>query len=198
MLPGIEALPARFVKHAYRPHSHPTWTIAVVERGAVRFEVERSRQRAGAGELFVLEPEAVHTGMAAVPESWVYKVLYVEPQVLCDWAERDGPPPRAARWVVFRDPALRSALLAAHDGLAHDPRGLGVQEGVLAAVAELAPPARPRPAQGPRAGRARAGAPGVQAPGRREPGSLRSRLSSAEDRKIVQDASAGSAPALPA
>ena len=125
--------------HAYRPHSHPTWTIAVVQRGAARFTVERTRQRAGAGELFVLEPEAVHTGMAAVPEGWAYKVLYVDPSVLYDWAEAEGPAPRAARWVVFRDPALRSALLNAHAGLALEAPGLAVEERVLAAIAGLAP-----------------------------------------------------------
>ena len=46
-LEGIEALHARFVRHAYRPHSHPTWTVAVVERGAARFTVDATDQRAG-------------------------------------------------------------------------------------------------------------------------------------------------------
>ncbi len=69
-LAGIEALHATFVQHAYRPHSHPIWTVAVVERGAARFTLDATQQRAAEGELFVLEPEAVHTGMAAVPEGW--------------------------------------------------------------------------------------------------------------------------------
>ncbi|MFL5844174.1 MAG: AraC family ligand binding domain-containing protein, partial [Solirubrobacteraceae bacterium] len=117
-LPGIEALHASFVEHAYRPHSHPTWTVAVVERGAARFEVDDSPQRAQQGELFVLEPEAVHTGMAAVPEGWTYKVLYVAPELLADWAEQDAAAPRAAEWVVFEDRALRARLLDAHRALA--------------------------------------------------------------------------------
>ena len=112
-LEGIEALHARFVQHAYRPHSHPTWTVAVLERGAARFSLEATQQRAAEGELFVLEPDAVHTGMAAVPEGWTYKVLYIEPRIVHEWAERDGSPPRAARWVVFRDVALRGALALA-------------------------------------------------------------------------------------
>src|ERR1700741_3287057 len=81
-LTGIEALHARFVEHEYRPHSHPTWTVAVVEHGAARFSLDATQQRAAQGELFVLEPEAVHTGMAAVPEGWAYKVLYIEPSVV--------------------------------------------------------------------------------------------------------------------
>jgi len=107
--------------------------------GAARFTVESTRQRADAGELFVLEPEAVHTGMAAVPEGWAYQVLYVEPSLLSDWAQHDGSPPRAARWVVFRDPALRAALLRAHAALAGEPPGLAVDEAVLTAIAGLIP-----------------------------------------------------------
>ena len=127
------------MRHAYGPHSHRTWTIAVVQRGAAKFEVDSTRQRAGAGELFVLEPEAVHTGMAAVPEGWAYKVLYVEPSVLHDWAQRDGPAPRAARWVVFRDHVLRAALLRAHAALALQAPGLAVEETVVEAIAGLTP-----------------------------------------------------------
>jgi AraC-like DNA-binding protein len=111
----------------------------MMQRGAARFTVDSTRQLASAGELFVLEPEAVHTGMAAVPEGWAYKVLYVDPVILCDWAEREGSAPRAARWVVFRDPSLRQALLDAHGALADEPPGLAVEEKVLRAIAGMAP-----------------------------------------------------------
>jgi AraC-like DNA-binding protein len=145
-LDGIEALHARFVQHVYRAHSHPTWTVAVVERGAARFDLDATQQRAGQGELFVLEPEAVHTGMAAVPEGWAYKVLYIEPRVVHEWAERDSSAPRAARWVVFRDIALRGALERAHAALAREPSGdLAIDEAVLAAVTALRPHLRPGP-----------------------------------------------------
>jgi AraC-like DNA-binding protein len=156
-LDGIEALHARYVAHRYRPHSHPTWTVAVVERGAAEFSLEATQQRARGGELFILEPDAVHTGMAAVPEGWAYKVLYVDPQLLPDWAESGGRAPRAAKWVVFRDHGLRERLLRAHAALAAAdaagggaaPRpdaagggaaaGLAVDVPVAEAVAALAP-----------------------------------------------------------
>jgi AraC-like DNA-binding protein len=142
---GREALHARFVPHAYRPHSHPTWTVAVVERGAARFALDATQQRAAEGELFVLEPEAVHTGRAAVPEGWAYKVLYVQPRLLHEWAQRGATMPRAARWVVFRDPALRAALIRAHVALAGEPSELAVEETLLTAVAALRPHLRPGP-----------------------------------------------------
>jgi AraC-like DNA-binding protein len=145
---GVEALHARFVSHAYAPHSHPTWTVAVVHDGAARFEVDATHQRADRGELFVLEPEAVHTGMAAVPEGWAYKVLYLDPALLFEWDERDQAP-RAARWVVFRDVALRSALLQMHATIAAGAAGaagLELDESVAGAVDALRPHLRPGPA----------------------------------------------------
>jgi AraC-like DNA-binding protein len=142
-LGGIEALHARFVEHAYRPHSHPTWTVAMVERGAARFTLDSTQQRADSGELFVLEPEAVHTGLAAVPEGWAYKVLYVEPSLLHEWAERDGSARRAARWVVFRDQTLRRALFSAHIALAEGSSELGLEESIMGAVCALRPHLRP-------------------------------------------------------
>jgi AraC-like DNA-binding protein len=144
-LAGVEALHARFVEHAYMPHSHPTWTVAVVQHGAARFEVDATRQRADRGELFVLEPEAVHTGMAAVPEGWAYKVLYLDPALLHDWEERDRPAPRAARWVVFRDRSLRDSLLRAHAAIGTGRAGLELDEAVLGAVDALRPHLRPGP-----------------------------------------------------
>ena len=95
--------------------STPTGPIRSIRPGpspseAPRASLEATQQRAAEGELFVLEPDAVHTGMAAVPEGWTYKVLYIEPTIVHEWAEHDGSPPRAARWVVFRDVALRGAL----------------------------------------------------------------------------------------
>ncbi|MDQ6779497.1 MAG: hypothetical protein M3071_25450 [Actinomycetota bacterium] len=73
----------------------------MVERGAARFTLDAAQQRADEGRA--LRPRARgrphrHAG----PEGWAYKVLYVEPSILHEWAERDGPAPPAARWVVFR------------------------------------------------------------------------------------------------
>jgi AraC-like DNA-binding protein len=144
-LPGVEALHARFVDHAYAPHSHPTWTVAVVRDGAARFEVDATRQRANRGELFMLEPEAVHTGMAAVPEGWAYQVLYLDPEILSEWAEQDAAAPRAARWVVFRDSGLRHSLHRAHAALASGATGLELDEAILTVVDALRPHLRPAP-----------------------------------------------------
>lgn len=144
-LDGVEALHASFVTHRYRPHSHPTWTLAMVVRGAAAFALDDTAQRAADGDLFLLEPESVHTGTPAVPGGWAYKVLYLDPGVVGAWGEEDGTPPAGARWVVFRDARLWRALGAAHAALACEPPGLAVDGGVLAAVDALRPHLRPGP-----------------------------------------------------
>ena len=77
---------------------------------------------------------------------------------LHEWAEHDGSPPRAARWVVFRDVALRGALERAHRALVAEPPGdLAIEEAVLGAVAAPASPSASRTSErGRRARRARA------------------------------------------
>jgi AraC-like DNA-binding protein len=116
-----------------------------VEAGAARFSVETAQKRADAGELFVLEPGAVHTGMAAVPEGWTYKVLYLDPGMVGAWVDGDASVPRAARWVVFRDRALRRGLLAAHAAFAAEASGIALEVPVVEAVAGLHPHLRPFP-----------------------------------------------------
>jgi AraC-like DNA-binding protein len=116
-----------------------------MQAGAAQFSVEMSQERAGAGELFVLEPDAVHTGMAAVPEGWTYKVLYLDPEVFGAWADGRGSTPRASRWVVFRDRALRDRLVRAHAAFAAGEVGVGLEVPVVEAVAGLYPHLKPFP-----------------------------------------------------
>ena len=144
-LDGIEALHARFVRHAYRPHSHPTWTVAVVERGAARFTVDATDQRAGSGELFVLEPEAVHTGHGRGARGLaVQGALHrARPAAVLGGARCAGPTRGALDRLPRSGPAR--ALLDAHRALADEPPGLAVDEAVLRAVDGLRPHLRPGP-----------------------------------------------------
>ena len=72
-----------------------------------------------------------------MPEGWAYKVLYLDPALLHDWDERDAPAPRAARWVVFRDRALRDSLHRMHAILGPGTVGLELDEAVVGAVEAL-------------------------------------------------------------
>lgn len=112
-LAGVEALHATFTSHRYVPHVHDAWTVAHVIAGAARFELEGRRHTAAAGSVFVIPPEAVHTGESATAGGYTYRVLYLEPQALHDWLDRDfgasGEPP-----VVVNSAPLSRALCASH------------------------------------------------------------------------------------
>ncbi|MGB0093364.1 MAG: AraC family ligand binding domain-containing protein [Solirubrobacteraceae bacterium] len=144
-LSGVEALHANFVSHAYRHHSHPTWTIAVMRRGAAQFTVDGKPHRARAGELFVLEPETVHTGMPAAEDGWAYEVLYLSPELIADWAQRDRPAPLAAASAVFKAAALHRALDRLHHALRVEASGLELDEWVVQAADALHHQLRPGP-----------------------------------------------------
>jgi len=116
-LPGVEALHATFIHHRYAPHVHDALTIAHVVEGAAGFELDGRRHLAPAGSVFLIPPQAVHTGESASPGGYSYRVLYLEPEQL---AERHGselrcntrPPP-----IVVRHPELAQALGLVHGTL---------------------------------------------------------------------------------
>ncbi len=106
-LAGIEALHARFVRHAYRPHSHPTWTVAVVERGAARFDLDATKP----------------SDSIAVEEAVLGAVAALRPHL------RPGPPARGRDRAEH--PAVRRArrAFARVLGSSGDPGGVGVDGG---------------------------------------------------------------------
>lgn len=116
-LPGVEALHATFVHHRYAPHVHDALTIAHVVRGAAGFELEGRWQLAPAGSVFLIPPQAVHTGESASPGGYSYRVLYLEPEHM---AEHYGSELRCdARRppIVVRHPELARALRFVHGTL---------------------------------------------------------------------------------
>jgi len=75
----MDLLSARYIRHAFGRHTHETYVVAAITSGVEEFQLDGSMLRAGAGEVALVDPEAVATGHAGVPEGWSYRVLY--PQV---------------------------------------------------------------------------------------------------------------------
>lgn len=94
-VPEVELLDATFVRHAFGRHTHPTYTIGLIEAGIEEYEFRGENIRVGAGGLALLDPEEVHTGHAGVPEGWTYRVLYPDVAMM-ESVARDlggsGPP----------------------------------------------------------------------------------------------------------
>jgi len=83
-VPGIrEVFHARFVEHAYPAHTHDTWTVFVVDEGAIAYDLETSHRGASARPMVtLLPPHVVHDGRGANTAGYRKRVLYVDTEVL--------------------------------------------------------------------------------------------------------------------
>jgi AraC-like DNA-binding protein len=150
-VPGVDLLRARFVTHRYSRHAHETFTLGLIEAGVEEFEYGGSLLRAGRGGVALLNPEVVHTGHAAGPAGWAYRVLYPAVDVVTGVAAELGWPratPFFPETVVYDERRAR-LLLAAHvaaergDRLASSSLLRAGLAGLLLAHARPAPRGRP-------------------------------------------------------
>lgn len=109
-LPFVESRRACGSGACYAPHTHPTLSIGVVDRGHSRFVCEGTVARLSPGDLVVVPAAIVHS---CNPEgsAWSYQMLYLDR----DWAAAcgDGRPPFHA--AVLRDEALYAAYCRVGD-----------------------------------------------------------------------------------
>jgi AraC-like DNA-binding protein len=156
---GVDLLRARFVTHRYGRHAHETYTFGVIESGVEEFEYRGSLLRAGAGAVALLNPEVVHTGQAAGPDGWAYRVFYPEVEVVTEIAAELGWPagPPSFPETVVTDARsarlVRTAHMAAESGdrLASSTLLRTALGGLLAAHAAAAPGRAIRPGRAPAA-----------------------------------------------
>jgi AraC-like DNA-binding protein len=107
-----EVFHARFVDHTYPRHTHDAWTVLTVDRGAVRYALDR-RDHGTAGALVsLLPPHVAHDGRAATAAGFTKRVLYLEPDVVDPCLVG-----RAVDRPTIADPALAAAVRALHDAL---------------------------------------------------------------------------------
>jgi len=82
-VPGItEVFHAWFTDHAYPEHTHDTWTLLVVDEGAIRYDLDRHEHGALRPGVTLLPPHVSHTGRAATPYGFRKRVLYLDSEVL--------------------------------------------------------------------------------------------------------------------
>jgi len=112
-VPGIrEVLHATFTEHAYPPHVHDVWTVMLVDRGGVRYDLDGHERTAGPSMVSILPPHVVHDGRAASSDGYRKRVVYVETSILGE--DLTGP---AVDGPALRDRALRGRVAALHDSL---------------------------------------------------------------------------------
>ena len=130
-VPGIrEVLHAQFTDHAYPPHTHDTWTLFIVDHGAIRYDLDRHPRGADVAMVGLLPPHVVHDGRPGTPAGYRKRVLYLETTYLPE--RLTGP---AVDRPEVRLNGLRRQISVLHDRLARAEDALEA-ETRLAFVAE--------------------------------------------------------------
>jgi AraC-like DNA-binding protein len=75
-MPDVDLLSATYVRHAFGRHTHEAYVIATVTSGVEVFDYRGTEERAGPGDVALVNHDMVHTGQAGVPRGWSYRVLY--------------------------------------------------------------------------------------------------------------------------
>lgn len=84
--PGVagvaEVLHARFTAHAYPSHTHDTWTLLMVDTGAVRYDLDRHEHGAVRNLVTLLPPHVPHDGRSVDAAGFRKRVIYLEEDAL--------------------------------------------------------------------------------------------------------------------
>ena len=113
-VPGVaEVFHARIVDYAYPPHCHDTWTVLIVDDGAIRYDLDTRHCGAAGQTVTILPPWVVHDGRpASGTHGFRKRNLYLDEGFLP--TELIGP---AVDHTNIDDPQLRRALVGLHDSL---------------------------------------------------------------------------------
>src|SRR5262249_29351404 len=82
-VPGVsEVFHATFSEHAYPAHVHATWTLFIVDDGAIRYDLDRHPHGSDTSMVGLLPPQVVHDGRPATSRGFRKRVLYLDGAVL--------------------------------------------------------------------------------------------------------------------
>ncbi len=115
----ISALHARFVTHRYPRHSHDYFVVGLVESGAQSYTYRGARHVTPAGNIFVVNPDEIHTGEAASEDGYVYRTLCLGVSFVAGSTCELGTAPRSLflKGAVLADRDLVIALSRFHQSL---------------------------------------------------------------------------------
>jgi AraC-like DNA-binding protein len=112
-VPGIaEVLHATFTDHAYPMHTHDEWTLLLVDRGGVHYDLHRDSHDADSAVVMLLPPHVPHDGRTTDLHK---RVVYLETGAL--GTDLVGP---AVDRPHLPDPLLRTRIGQLHRALDDD------------------------------------------------------------------------------
>ncbi|MFE4669483.1 AraC family transcriptional regulator [Streptomyces sp. NPDC056716] len=139
-IPGVvEVFHAHFTEYAYPMHVHESWTLLIVDAGAVRYDLERHRHGTPHDTVSLLPPHIPHNGAPATPHGFRKRVLYLDSSRLAHdliGAAVDTPD--------LRDPLLRHRVGQLHTALARPGEELAAESRLTFVAERLGALLRPR------------------------------------------------------
>lgn len=111
----MDLLKARFTRHRYELHTHPTYVVALITQGCERVRIGRRCIVAPANTVIVVNPEECHDGERGTEMGWAYRTFYPSVALMTEVArelDRDEVPLFAAN--AIDDVALAHLLAVAH------------------------------------------------------------------------------------
>lgn len=131
--PGFRRLAAHFDGHAYDPHRHECYAVGITLQGVQEFRYRGATRASRAGQSMVLHPDEAHDGHAGIEDGFTYRMVYVDPALICAALGSAAPPfvPNA----VARDDELASILAEAFEEFPHALAPLAV-DGLIARLAD--------------------------------------------------------------
>lgn len=120
-MPGLQLMRASYQTQAFPRHSHEGFGVGVIEQGALGFFYRGEHLVAPAGRINTVNPGEVHTGQAATPGGWTYRMFYCSAdflqQLADDIAGRSVDLPFFTAGVI-EDPTLATLIRQVHVQLA--------------------------------------------------------------------------------
>jgi AraC-like DNA-binding protein len=136
----LGVLHAHFDDHQFNRHAHDHFVIAAIEWGAQGNFYRGERLITPAGQVFIANPDEVHTGEAVADEGYVYRTMYPRIELVRQIAvDLGGAPSRTHVFAggVINDRALMTLLSRFHAALASAQCRLKIESLLYSALAYL-------------------------------------------------------------
>lgn len=109
----LEAMHARFQRHAYHRHSHESYSLGVTDAGAQAFSCRGAARTSAAGMVMAFNPDDPHDGHTATTGGFVYRMVYIGPDLLAEvLGDGEGAPASRAAFPLFTEPVIDDPALA--------------------------------------------------------------------------------------
>jgi AraC-like DNA-binding protein len=128
---------ARFTRHRYEPHTHPTYVIALITGGCERIRIGNHTVVAPAGTVAVVNPEECHDGEPGAEGGWAYRTFYPSVPLMMTVAQELGQnhPPLFFPTLIEDTDLIRLLILAHVNSTSRDT--IGAEASMLVALRHL-------------------------------------------------------------